>query len=70
MNSRRFASALRVLGWMAFYLLFPRPLSFSPAQTAAAGFVIRHARVFDGHKVLEQADVWVENGKIKAVGKT
>jgi len=30
--------------------------------------VVRKARLFDGHKVLSPADVWVEDGKIKALG--
>ena len=44
-----------------------RDLSRQPRQCNS--FVIRKARVFDGRKVLEQTDVWVEDGKIKAVGK-
>ncbi|MBA3913995.1 MAG: CIA30 family protein [Acidobacteriales bacterium] len=40
------------------------------AQTASStDFVIRNARVFDGVRSLPATDVWVENGKIKAVGK-
>ena len=31
--------------------------------------VIRNARVFDGRKVLTRSDVWVETGKIRAVGR-
>jgi imidazolonepropionase-like amidohydrolase len=31
-------------------------------------FVIRHARIFDGVRVLPSGDVWVRNGVIKAVG--
>jgi imidazolonepropionase-like amidohydrolase len=32
-------------------------------------FLIRNARVFDGHKVLPPSDVWLESGKIRAVGR-
>lgn len=32
-------------------------------------FVIRNARVFDGSKVIPKGDVWVQDGKIKAVGE-
>lgn len=42
-----------------------------PQRTTAPGedtFVIRGARVFDGDRVLPTADVWVEAGRIKAVG--
>jgi imidazolonepropionase-like amidohydrolase len=31
-------------------------------------FIIRDARIFDGNKVLPKGDVWVEGGKIKAIG--
>ena len=41
------------------------------ATSAQSGdtFVIRSARVFDGHQVLSQTDVLVEGGNIKSVGK-
>ncbi|HEY6371816.1 MAG TPA: CIA30 family protein [Candidatus Sulfotelmatobacter sp.] len=70
MKSKRFASTLRVLGWMAFYLLLSAPAIIFADPDQSTSFVIRGARVFDGHKVLEQTDVWVEDGKIKAVGKS
>ena len=42
----------------------------APGTTSNAdnNFVVRHARVFDGNKVIPPSDVWVENGKIRAVG--
>src|SRR5450755_420608 len=67
MKSKRFASIWRVLGWMAFYLLLSAPVFLAGANNSNS-FVIRKARVFDGHKVLSPADVWVEDGKIKALG--
>ena len=70
MKSKRFASTLRVFGWMAFYLLLSAPAIILADHDHSDSFVIRGARVFDGHKVLEQTDVWVEGGKIKAVGKS
>jgi imidazolonepropionase-like amidohydrolase len=69
MKSQRFASTLRVFGWMAFYLLLSAPAIILADQGQSNSFVIRGVRVFDGRKVLEQNDVWVEGGKIKAVGK-
>ena len=36
---------------------------------SAENFVIRNARVFDGHRIATDTDVWVEGDKIKAVGK-
>jgi imidazolonepropionase-like amidohydrolase len=68
MNSRRFAATRRVFGWMTFYLLLSAPAIILAGPDSANSFVVRRARVFDGHRVLEQSDVWVENGKIKAVG--
>src|SRR5580704_4617830 len=69
MKSKRFAATLRVFGWMAFYLLLSAPAIILADQGQSNSFVIRGVRVFDGRKVLEQNDVWVEGGKIKAVGK-
>ncbi len=70
MKSKRFAETLRVLGWMAFFFLLSAPAIILADQDHGNSFVIRGARVFDGHKVIGQADVWVDGGKIKAVGKT
>jgi hypothetical protein len=67
MKSKPFASIGRVLGWMAFYLLLSAPVFLAGANNSNS-FVIRKARVFDGHKVLSPADVWIEDGKIKALG--
>jgi imidazolonepropionase-like amidohydrolase len=39
------------------------------ACASADDFIIRNARVFDGKKSLEPTDVWVQAGKIKAIGK-
>jgi imidazolonepropionase-like amidohydrolase len=40
----------------------------SATQATSSAFVIRHARVFDGEHTLPNADVLVEDGRIKAVG--
>jgi imidazolonepropionase-like amidohydrolase len=68
MNSRRFLPTLKVLGWIAFYSLLSAPAVILASPDDGNSFVIRNARVFDGHAVLEKSDVWIENGKIKAVG--
>jgi imidazolonepropionase-like amidohydrolase len=68
MNSGRFAPTLKVLGWMAFYFLLSAPAIILAGPDTSNSFVIRKARVFDGHKVIEQADVLVEHGTIKSVG--
>jgi imidazolonepropionase-like amidohydrolase len=64
----QFSNIRRIAGWMAFYLLLSAPAFLASADNGNS-FVVRHARVFDGHATIAQADVWVENGKIKAVGK-
>ncbi len=69
MKSKRFSEILRVFGWMAFFFLLSAPAIILARPDAGNGFVIRDARVFDGRKVLEQTDVWVEAGAIKAIGK-
>jgi len=69
MNSKKLTSIFRVLGWMSFFFLLSAPAFFLAKAQSGSSFVIRNARVFDGRKILGQADVWVENGKIKAVGK-
>lgn len=55
---------------MLFYLLLSAPAIILADQDHGNSFVVRGARVFDGHKVLEQTDVWVDGGKIRAVGKS
>ena len=69
MKLKNFASTLRVLGWMGFYLLLSAPAFFMASAENNHSFVIRNARVFDGRNVLDRSDVWVSAGKIKAVGK-
>jgi len=55
---------------MGLYLLLSAPVIFLAKAGDRPSFVIRNARVFDGHKVLDQADVWVADAKIKAIGKS
>ena len=69
MNSRKIASTPRIVGWMGFFLVLCTPAMFITHADSGNSFVIRNARVFDGHKVLPGAEVWVADGKIKAVGK-
>src|SRR4051812_45788869 len=38
------------------------------ARASAESFIIRNARVFDGRRVISDADVWVEGSTIKQVG--
>src|SRR6267378_817799 len=50
-------------------LLLTTIATASSAQTAGSGdFVIRNVRIFDGIRVIAKGQVWVENGKIRAVG--
>jgi imidazolonepropionase-like amidohydrolase len=66
---RKLATSLIVIGWTGLFLLLSALGRFLVRADSGNSFVIRHARVFDGHKVLNSADVWVENGKIRSVGK-
>jgi imidazolonepropionase-like amidohydrolase len=65
----RYSNTRRVVGWMAFYLLLSAPAFFVAKASNGNAFVVRHARVFDGHNLLANYDVWVENGRIKSLGK-
>ena len=52
-------------------ILFLPNVSAIHAQAAGPKdneFVIRSARIFDGSRVIQKGDVWVQNGQIKAVG--
>ena len=64
----QFSNIRRIAGWIAFFFLLSAPALFLASAKTANTFVIRHARVFDGHKTLASADVWVENGTVKSVG--
>src|SRR5579872_5306870 len=68
MKSTRFRAVVRVFGWIGFFALLSAP-AFIGAAAGSSGFVIRNAKVFDGHKMVGQSDVWVEGGKIKSVGR-
>ena len=41
----------------------------TPAFAQGNEFVVRDVRIFDGTRVVANGQVWVQNGKIKAVGK-
>lgn len=67
---KRLSASLRVLGRMSFYLMLSVPAAFSASAGGNDTFIIHNARVFDGHKVLDRADVWVSDGKIKQIGQS
>lgn len=67
---KSFPAALRLLARMGVCLLLTPPAFLSAGSSGNNTFVIRKAHVFDGHQVLDQADVWVSDGMIKAVGKS
>ena len=68
MKATSFGAVVRVFGWIGFFALLSAP-AFIGAAAGSSGFVIRNAKVFDGRKTLGQSDVWVENGKIKSIGR-
>jgi imidazolonepropionase-like amidohydrolase len=39
-----------------------------PQAAGSANFIITNVRIFDGHKIIARGSVWVEAGRIKAVG--
>jgi hypothetical protein len=59
----------RVLSWIGFSLLLSAPAFLPVIAASSSGFLVRNARVFDGRKVIDQSEVWVESGKIKAIGR-
>jgi imidazolonepropionase-like amidohydrolase len=69
-----FAATFAFASTLAFAAAVAPPLfaqANPPERTTSpseATFVIRGARVFDGERVLSGADVWIESGRIKAVG--
>jgi imidazolonepropionase-like amidohydrolase len=65
----QFANIRRIAGCSAFCLLISVPALYPASADTGNTFVIRHARVFDGHKTLANTDVWVKDGKIQSVGK-
>lgn len=50
-----------------FFIMHSMGRCQTPATTGS--FVVRNVRIFDGRAVVENSDVWVEDGKIHAVGK-
>src|SRR5580700_9209921 len=63
-----FAAAFALAPILAFVSAVAPPHHAQEKPPAADTFVIRGARVFDGERVLSGSDVWVESGRIKAVG--
>jgi imidazolonepropionase-like amidohydrolase len=59
-----FGFVIAAVGWLSAQNAPP------PPSASAKSFVIRNVRIFDGEKLLPAADVAVENGLIKAVGKS
>jgi imidazolonepropionase-like amidohydrolase len=58
---------------LAILGLFFGMRAFGQSSTAQqskdnGGFIIRSVRIFDGTRMIPRADVWIEGGKIKAVG--
>src|ERR1700733_2595155 len=63
--TRRFLTMAAYTSSTVFFLLFAPVCKSAPSDS----FAIRHVRVFDGSQTLENVDVVVEGGLIKAVGK-
>jgi len=54
------------MGVLALSLSVP---GIPASARTARGFVVRHARIFDGRRTLSAHDVWVDGGLIRAVGE-
>jgi imidazolonepropionase-like amidohydrolase len=61
------AAALALL-LAVFIAVLPSPGDSERHAAAAPGFAIRNVRVFDGERVLDDADVLIRGGRIVAVG--
>jgi imidazolonepropionase-like amidohydrolase len=69
MTFQWWAKISAITGWAVLFLASCVP-GIAQAQPASANsFVIRNAKIFDGEKV-SQGDVWVQDGQIKAVGRS
>jgi cytosine/adenosine deaminase-related metal-dependent hydrolase len=55
----------RLMGWVV--LLISPALAQTPAQHSNE-FLIRNVRIFDGARVISRGEVWIQGGRIKAVG--
>jgi len=66
-KTTRYIPVLLGLGLIPLFLLPASPLAATSAPDNS--FVVRHARVFDGHQLQREADVWVQGGIIKSIGK-
>lgn len=64
------ACAMLICGMIAAALLIGVPaMGQQPLAHPALGmFVVKNVRIFDGHRVIARSNVWVDDGKIKAVG--
>ncbi len=68
-NVNRILSTLRAAAFFLFssLVLFAQTPAPKPPLNDAE-FVVRNVRIFDGSRVIVKGQIWVQNGKIKAVG--
>jgi imidazolonepropionase-like amidohydrolase len=70
-NAGRIRARRSCLGLLALFLSvrgIPASAGTGTVEGSGHGFVIRHARIFDGRSVLPAQDVSVDGGRIRAVG--
>ena len=59
---------LRVTNFVGLLLLSASTVFAQSSGSGQSGFVIHNVRIFDGSRVIQKGDVWVQGGLIKAVG--
>jgi imidazolonepropionase-like amidohydrolase len=63
--AHRYSAAIKACTLLATSLLLAANPAFAQDKSE---FVIRDVRIFDGARVIPTGQVWVQSGKIKAVG--
>jgi imidazolonepropionase-like amidohydrolase len=69
MKSEQCPKTRRTAFCTGVYLIMSSICFVQNAPASDSDFVVRNVRIFDGKVVLPNGDVWVEAGKIKALGK-
>jgi len=64
-NAGRSPRLQQILAALIVFMLGGSSLAQAPRSR---DFVVRNVRIFDGTRVIQNSDVWVENGAIKAIG--
>lgn len=69
MKSQQYVNGSGITIYAAIYLIVYSAFFVQSAPASEGDFIVRNVRIFDGKLVIPSGDVWVEAGKIKAMGK-